>query len=166
MSIGGRPESGQRQFYRLYWGNLLQLGSLLHEGKSVCAPRRRYTEAQYLAIERDLETKHEFHRGEMFAMSGASRQHNRITFNLAAILHGQLKGCPCEAYVNDMRVTVESTTLCTYPDVVITCNDPRSRDTLLNLQVSIEVLSDSTENTTVGRSSNATAQFPPCANTY
>ena len=65
--------------------------------------RRRYTEAQYLAIVRDLETKHEFHRGEMFAMSCASRQHNQITFNLAGILHSQLKNQLCVAFVNDVR---------------------------------------------------------------
>lgn len=113
------------------------------------APRRRYTEAEYLAIERDLESKHEYHRGEMFAMSGASRQHNRITFNLAGLLHNQIKDRPCEAYVNDMRVKVESTDLYTYPDVVIPCSEPRfldrEVDTLLNPQVIIEVLSESTE---------------------
>jgi Uma2 family endonuclease len=113
------------------------------------APQRRYTEAEYLAIERDLETKHEFYRGEIFAMSGASRQHNRITVNVSAILHEQLKNRNCEHYTNDMRVKVESTTLYTYPDVVITCHEPRfldkEVDTLLNPQVIIEVLSDSTE---------------------
>jgi Uma2 family endonuclease len=112
-------------------------------------PHRRYTEAEYLAIERDVETKHEYYRGEMFAISGASRQHNRITFNIAGILHEQLKNRKCEAFANDMRVKVETTTLYTYPDVVITCHEPRfldkEVDTLLNPQVIIEVLSDSTE---------------------
>jgi Uma2 family endonuclease len=113
------------------------------------APHRRYTEAEYLAIERDAETKHEFYRGEIFAMSGASRQHNRITVNVSAILHEQLKNRECEHFTNDMRVKVESTTLYTYPDVVVTCHEPRfldkELDTLLNPQVIIEVLSDSTE---------------------
>ncbi len=113
------------------------------------APQRRYTEAEYLAIERDVETKHEFYRGEIFAMSGASRQHNRITVNVSAILHEQLKNRSCEHYANDMRVKVESTRLYAYPDVVITCHEPRfldkEVDTLLNPQVIIEVLSDSTE---------------------
>jgi Uma2 family endonuclease len=113
------------------------------------APQRRYTEAEYLALERASEIKHEFYRGEIFAMSGASRQHNRINFNLAACLHGQLKDRDCDAYANDMRVKVQSTILYTYPDIVITCNEPRlldsEVDTLLNPQVVIEVLSDSTE---------------------
>jgi Uma2 family endonuclease len=113
------------------------------------APQRRYTEAEYLALDRASEIKYEFYRGEIFAMSGASRQHNRINFNLSACLHGQLKDRDCDAYANDMRVKVQSTILYTYPDIVITCNEPRfldsEVDTLLNPQVVIEVLSDSTE---------------------
>jgi Uma2 family endonuclease len=113
------------------------------------APQRRYTEAEYLALDRASEIKHEFYRGEIFAMSGTSRQHNRINFNLTACLHGQLKDRDCDAYANDMRVKVQSTILYTYPDIVITCNEPRfldsEVDTLLNPQVVIEVLSDSTE---------------------
>ena len=113
------------------------------------AAQRRYTEAAYLAFDRASEIKHEFYRGEIFAMSGASLQHNRITFNLSGCLYGQLKDRDCEAFANDMRVRVQTTTLYTYPDISITCNQPRfldgDLDTLLNPQVVIEVLSDSTE---------------------
>jgi Uma2 family endonuclease len=113
------------------------------------APQRYYTEAEYLALDRASEIRYEFYRGEIFAMSGASLQHNRINFNLSGCLHGQLKDRDCEAFANDMRVKVQSTTLYTYPDIVITCNKPRfldsDVDTLLNPQVVIEVLSDSTE---------------------
>jgi Uma2 family endonuclease len=113
------------------------------------APQRHYTEAEYLAFDRASEIKHEFYRGEIFALSGASRQHNRINFNLSACLHGQLKDRDCDAYANDMRVKVQSTILYTYPDIVVTCNEPRfldsNVDTLLNPQIVIEVLSDSTE---------------------
>jgi Uma2 family endonuclease len=113
------------------------------------APQRHYTEAEYLAFDRASEIKHEFYRGEIFALSGASRQHNRINFNLSACLHGQLKDRDCDAYANDMREKVQSTILYTYPDIVVTCNEPRfldsNVDTLLNPQIVIEVLSDSTE---------------------
>ncbi len=112
-------------------------------------PHKHYTEAEYLAVERTLETKHEFFRGEMFAMSGASRQHNRITVNLAAMLHSEFEKRKCEVYIADMRVKIPHTGLYTYPDCVITCESPQFEDevldTLLNPQVVIEVLSDSTE---------------------
>lgn len=112
-------------------------------------PKRLITPEEYLAIERDVEAKHEFYRGEMFAMGGASREHNLITGNAGASLHAQLANLPCEAYQNDMRVKVGASGLYTYPDVVVTCEKPRFEDakfdTLLNPQSIIEVLSDTTE---------------------
>lgn len=112
-------------------------------------PKRLSSPDEYLAIERDVPGKHEFYRGEMFAMGGASTEHNQITFNLAGTLHSQLKNRDCFAYVNDMRVKVSPTGLYTYPDVVVTCDKPQFEDkvldTLLNPQAIIEVLSDTTE---------------------
>jgi Uma2 family endonuclease len=102
-----------------------------------------------LAIERDTELKHEFYLGEIFAMGGATEPHNQITFNLATELGALLKNRECRAYVNDMRVKVSASGLYTYPDAVVTCEQPRFEDdeldTLLNPQMIIEVLSDSTE---------------------
>jgi len=113
------------------------------------SPKRLLTPEQYLAIERDVPQKHEYYRGEMFAMSGATREHNLISGNIAASLHAQLRSGPCESYQNDMRVKVTSAGLYTYPDVVVTCQKPRFEDdvldTLLNPQVIFEVLSRSTE---------------------
>lgn len=112
-------------------------------------PKRLLTPEEYLAIERDLSAKHEYHYGEIFAMGGASTKHNQITFNLAGILHAQLKNRPCVAFANDMRVKILSTGSYVYPDVVATCQPPQFEDkhldTLLNPQAAIEVLSDSTE---------------------
>lgn len=107
------------------------------------------TPADYLAIERRAETKSEYLNGAIYAMSGASRNHNRITVNLAAALHTRLRGKSCEPFAADMRVKVSPTGLYTYPDVVIACGEPRFEDqhldTLLNPTVIIEVLSTSTE---------------------
>lgn len=113
-------------------------------------PVRRLTPAEYLEIERLSETKHEFYRGEMFAMAGATREHSLITMNLSVILGNQLRDRLCEAYGSDMRVKVDRSGLYTYPDVVVTCKEPKFEDsvldTLLNPQLIVEVLSDSTEN--------------------
>jgi len=112
-------------------------------------PVPQLTSQEYLAIERDLEQKHEFYRGEMFAMSGATVAHNIITVNLTASLHTQLKGRDCQVFANDMRVQIQPTGLYTYPDAIGTCEQPQFEDdqfdTLLNPQVIFEVLSDSTE---------------------
>ena len=104
---------------------------------------------EYLAIERAAETRSEYFDGEMFAMVGASREHNLIVINLSRELSQQLKGKPCEAYANDMRVRIPSTGLYTYPDVVVVCSEPifedEHVDTLLNPTLIVEVLSESTE---------------------
>mgnify|MGYP006146374289 CR=1 FL=1 len=107
------------------------------------------TPADYLAAERKAAQKSEYVNGHVYAMAGASRVHNLIVGNAFAELRAQLRGRPCEAYVNDMRVKVERTGMYTYPDVVGLCEEPRFEDenvdTLLNPTVIIEVLSPSTE---------------------
>ncbi len=118
-------------------------------------PQRRLTVEEYLAFERESETRHEFLDGEIFAMSGASREHNLIGTNIVGALHPQLKRHGCEQYANDMRVWIPAAGLYTYPDVVVVCEPPRfeddERETLLNPSLIIEVLSPSTEDYDRGR---------------
>ena len=112
-------------------------------------PESFLTARDYLVWERQQETRHEYLEGQVFAMTGASRAHNMLCANILASLHGQLRGKPCEIYVNDMRVKVSETGMYTYPDLVAACGEPRFEDqavdTLLNPVLIIEVLSDSTE---------------------
>lgn len=109
----------------------------------------RLTPEEYLALERQAETRSEYLNGELFAMSGASRRHNLITVNITAGLHAQLRQRPCEVYTSDMRLKVSPTGLYTYPDVVVVCETPQFEDaeldTLLNPTLIVEVLSRSTE---------------------
>ena len=107
------------------------------------------TPADYLGRERRSEVRSEYLNGRIYAMSGASREHNRITINLSAMLHSRLKGKPCEPFSGDLRVKVSPTGLYTYPDVIVACGESLFEDehvdTLLDPTVIIEVLSDSTE---------------------
>jgi Uma2 family endonuclease len=111
--------------------------------------KRYITPEEYLAIERGSEHRHEYFRGELFAMAGASRAHSLIGVNLTAELRGALKGGPCEAHASDMRVRVLATGLYTYPDASVVCQDAqfddKHVDTLVNPVVIFEVLSPSTE---------------------
>ena len=112
-------------------------------------PKTHLTPEQYLEIERKAEFKSEYYQGEMFAMSGASYPHIGIVANAVASLHQQLRRGPCRPLSNDMRVRVTPAGLYTYPDVVVVCGEPQflddTFDTLLNLTVIVEVLSESTE---------------------
>ena len=51
--------------------------------------------ADYLLLEERAETKSEFHDGEMFAMAGASVEHNLVKDNFVGELHARLKETPC-----------------------------------------------------------------------
>jgi len=112
-------------------------------------PKTRYTPEEYLALERSSDAKHEYHNGEIFAMSGASKWHVSIVTNLVVELGSQLKAGPCTVYSTDLRVRVAPDGLYTYPDVIVLCDEPRfsdeQQDTLLNPALIIEVLSESTE---------------------
>lgn len=111
-------------------------------------PKRLLSEQEYLSIERKASYRSEFYRGEMFAMAGATREHNLITGNVFFRLREQLDKRPCEVYSTDMRVRVKPTGLYTYPDVLVACNGPQFADdefdVLLNPTVLVEVLSPST----------------------
>ncbi len=82
------------------------------------------TVAEYLAIERRAEFKSEFLNGEMFAMAGASRMHNRLAMNLAIQIGQRLVPGPCYIVGSDQRVKVTATGLITYPDLVLQCEPP------------------------------------------
>lgn len=116
---------------------------------STASDHSRMSREEYLAFERASQTKHEYLDGELFAMAGSSRSHNRITLNLGATLHLQLRDSSCEPFVNDIRVRVSPTGLYTYPDVVVACGDSQYEndrlDTLLTPTVLMEVLSESTK---------------------
>lgn len=107
------------------------------------------TPEEYLAVERNSEVKHEYFKGEIFAMVGASKRHNLITANIIRVLGNQLLNRSCNVYPSDMRVKVSATGKYTYPDVSVAFDeekfDDAEKDTLLNPVVIIEVLSATTE---------------------
>jgi len=111
--------------------------------------KEKYTEREYLEIERQAETKSEFYGGEFFAMAGASREHNIICSNINYLLMRQVRKRRCEVYMSDMRVYASNYGLYTYPDVTLVCGEPHFIDgvfdTLLNPSVLVEVLSKTTE---------------------
>ena len=113
------------------------------------------TPEEYLARERVAATKSEFFDGRIYAMSGASRSHVRVTRNLIAALHAQLRGRPCELFPSDLKLRVSQTGLYTYPDATVVCGEAQfaddAFDVLLNPTLVIEVLSPSTESYDRGR---------------
>jgi Uma2 family endonuclease len=108
------------------------------------------TQQEYLEWEKAADRKHEYFEGEIFAMSGASRRHNKLFSNLFIALGISLKDTPCQPYGSDMRTHIPENTLYTYPDISIFCGDVISsdldEDTVILPTVIIEILSKSTKN--------------------
>lgn len=109
-----------------------------------------YTPEEYLAMEETADFKSEYYQGEIFAMTGGSLNHDRITGNLYINLSLGLKGKKCEVFSSDIRVWIESQRLFTYPDVTVVCGKPglyeKRNDTITNPLLLVEVLSESTQN--------------------
>lgn len=103
----------------------------------------------YLRRERQALERSEFYRGQILAMAGASRKHNRIVSNIMGSLVAPLKGRACNNYSNDMRVSVRGGEYYLYPDIVVTCGreqyEDDEDDILLNPLLILEVPSESTE---------------------
>ncbi len=70
------------------------------------SPKPAITIEEYLDLERSTELKHEYYRGEVFTMGGASYAHTGVVGNLAREIGQQLKGDPCRAFPTDLCVRV------------------------------------------------------------
>ena len=88
-------------------------------------------ETRYLAFEKKSELKHEFSNGVVTAMAGAEEQHEVVAMNLAALLHGHLRGKRCRVFKSDMKLRVDSDDkiLFYYPDIMVVC-DKRDKNTI------------------------------------
>lgn len=117
---------------------------------AVAYHKRHYTVKEYLAMEKPSTVKHEYYQGEIFAMSGAGLNHNKIFSNVFIELGNRLKNKSCRPYGSDMRMNIPENTLFTYPDISIYCNGLKHSDvdeeTFILPTVIIEILSPSTKN--------------------
>ncbi len=106
------------------------------------------TVQEYLARERDAETKSEYWNGRMLAMAGGTFLHDILSGNVGGMLRNQLAARPCYAFTSDMKVRIEKANLFRYPDVSALCGPidffDKTRDSYCNPALIVEVLSPST----------------------
>jgi len=103
------------------------------------------TEAEYLLAEETSTVRHEYVDGYLFEMTGATDAHNVICGNLFFVIYGHLEGSSCRAYINDMKVKIESAKSYYYPDIMVSCEQFEAKSVFKNAPVLlIEVLSPST----------------------
>lgn len=111
------------------------------------SPLPLLTVEDYLNAEAKSPTRHEYVGGYVFAMAGASEEHNIIAGNIFALLRPHLRGSSCRVFVSDMKVKVQDD-IFYYPDLLVTCN-PQDNHRYFKTQPTliIEVLSETTETT-------------------
>lgn len=117
---------------------------------AVAYSKQKFSIEEYLTMENAATEKHEFYKGEIFAMSGAKVPHVTIARNLLVALANKLKGKKCQPFGSDARIHIASNTLFTYPDISVICGEVKTLNddnyNVLNPTVLIEVLSPSTKN--------------------
>lgn len=121
---------------------------MIVEEPALAYGKQYITLEEYMEMENASDEKHEYYKGEVFAMAGAKLPHNIVAGNLYYQLRHKLKGSPCQPYNSDTRLHIPNNTLVTYPDITVICGEPDTLNddnmTVLNPSVLIEVLSPST----------------------
>ena len=116
------------------------------------APRLGFTYDDYLEWEQRQPERHEYVRGEVFAMAGTTDRHNEISLNFTTLLRQHLRGTPCRVYMAEVKVRVEAADCGFYPDVQVTCAESDRADRLVKRSpvLVVEMLSASTATFDVG----------------
>lgn len=112
------------------------------------APRAGFISiADYLENELISDTKHEYLDGQVYAMAGASKNHQRIITNLVIMFGQHLRNTPCDTFSSDIKIRVGELAFF-YPDIIVACED--NTDNVYYTEqplIIVEVLSKSTRRT-------------------
>lgn len=117
----------------------------------------------YLLGEQNASRKHEYVEGLIYAMVGASNNHNRIATNATVCLGTQLRGQTCEVFNSDTKVRIQTSRGIRfyYPDCMVVCEPNSGRDSFHDRPVVIvEVHSESTRRYDAVEKRNAYLTIP------
>lgn len=99
--------------------------------------------AEYLAGEMVSDIKHELIDGEVYAMAGASRNHNLLVSNTVRIFGNHLQDGPCATFSSDLKIKAAANFF--YPDVMVVCADENGDEYYTEKPtIIVEVLSKAT----------------------
>jgi Uma2 family endonuclease len=119
----------------------------IEEPQHAQAPPPFMSLEEYMEFEEHTQFRHEYVNGVVYAMSGPSVAHVRITGELFVALKTHLRGRPCEPFATDLKLRICSDTdeIVYYPDVIVACNrDEWGKNYVCNPKLVVEVLSPST----------------------
>ena len=127
-------------------------------------PLHRYTYQDYVSLEEESSTRHEFLAGEIVAIAGGTPEHAAMAAEVIGQLREQIRGGSCRVFTSNLGVRVKATGLATYPDASVvygpTERDPDKKTNVTNPRVIVEVTSDSTEDYDYGEKLTHYKQIP------
>jgi Uma2 family endonuclease len=107
-----------------------------------------YEYGDYLRLEGDSATRHEFVDGEIYAMAGGTPEHAALGATVTALIRSQLPA-GCRTYSSDLRVRIAAAKATVYPDGSVICGQPMiaidDSMAVTNPVLVVEVTSQSTE---------------------
>lgn len=108
--------------------------------------KKYYSVEEYFELEQNSEERHEYYNGEIFAMAGATLNHNRLVQNVTFSLRPHAKKKGCGVFSENVKLEAISGIYYPYPDVMFTCdpNDLKENLFIRRPSLIVEVLSEST----------------------
>ena len=107
--------------------------------------------AEYVAIENTAQSKCEYEKGKILAMTGGSINHGILCGNAYNELRTAIanKKINCDAFGSEIRIHIQKAESIVYPDSMIICGNIETSDedteAVTNPVLIVEVLSKSTE---------------------
>jgi Uma2 family endonuclease len=131
---------------------------------AACTSPTRITFDEYLERARAASYKSEYRSGELFAISGGTPVHARLSARMVVLLD-KLQGC--QVFTSDLIIFAQAVNEGMYPDVSVACEDLRyhdaRKDVILNPTLVVEVLSPSTREYDIGMKASFYRSIPSVA---
>ena len=108
-----------------------------------------YTFEEYLELEKNTGKRWEYYFGEVFAMAGGSKRHNRLVGKMRRILEDKTEPKNCQVFSENIKLELSSAKQYVYPDVMLTCHpqdlEDETESIIRHPSIVVEVLSETTE---------------------
>lgn len=107
---------------------------------------------EYIAQERDSQSKYEYHDGQIFALAGGTINHGLLCGNVYSELKHVLKqnNANCKPTSSEIKLNIASQNSFVYPDTMVICGpletSEQDKNAITNPTLIVEVLSKSTSN--------------------
>lgn len=103
---------------------------------------------EYLEIEKETQTKYEYHNGSIYALAGGTLNHGIICGNIFGELRTGLKENACTAINSEVKLFIQSENRFVYPGAMVICGEiqtsEKEKNSIINPRLIVEVLSKST----------------------